>query len=170
MIQLTSYDVASTFHQSLGAVAGETCSTAGDCAAGFVCECGVLNPVVAVEIKVTLGGYTSLTFGDTEKGAFRQGLNSSDRETYPERETERFRAAIPAAAAVPAAAVTPANSEPSASEPSPAAVPSLPATSEPRPAVSLPAASLTGSRDAVLWKMSAQGITLWAVARGRRRL
>jgi len=40
-------------------------------AAGFVCECGVLNPVVAVEIKVTLGGYTSLTFGDTEKGHFR---------------------------------------------------------------------------------------------------
>ena len=39
-------------------------------------------------IKVTLGGYTSLTFGDTEKGAFRQGLTSSERETYPERETE----------------------------------------------------------------------------------
>ena len=34
-------------------------------------------------IKVTLGGYTSLTFGDTEKGDFRQGL--TDRETYPER-------------------------------------------------------------------------------------
>jgi len=87
--QLTSYDVASTFHQSLGVVAGETCSTAGDCAAGFVCECGVLNPVVAVEIKVTLGGYTSLTFGDTEKDAFRQGLTSCDRETYPKsRESE----------------------------------------------------------------------------------
>jgi len=34
----------------------------------------ILNPIVAVEIKVTLGGYTSLTFGDTEKSAFRQGL------------------------------------------------------------------------------------------------
>jgi len=82
-------DVWSTFHQSLSAVAGETCSTnAGDCAAGFVCECGVLNPVVAVEIKVTLGGYTSLTFGDTEKGAFRQGLPFCDRETYPERDSD----------------------------------------------------------------------------------
>jgi len=59
-------------------------------AAGFVCECGVLNPVVAVEIKVTLGGYTSLTFGDTEKGHFRQGLTSSDRETCHQRD-RRFR-------------------------------------------------------------------------------
>jgi len=133
-------------------------------AAGFVCECGVLNPVVAVEIKVTLGGYTSLTFGDTEKSAFRQGLLAIVKPTLRDG-LRRFRAAIPAAA------VTPATSEPSASEPSPAAVPSLPATSEPRPAVSLPAASLPTaslpvSRDTVLWKMSAEGTTLSAVGGG----
>ena len=53
--------------------------------AGFVCECGILNPIVAVEIKVTLGGYTSLTFGDTEKSDFRQVLTTSDRETCPDQ-------------------------------------------------------------------------------------
>ena len=81
---------ASASASAAGAVAGETCSSASDdCAAGFECKCGGLNPVGVLEMKVTLGGYAAAT--DDEQASFRQGRPRPDAHPSWFRVSEGFR-------------------------------------------------------------------------------